>query len=169
MRPNTMRTRLLAGVGLAGAVLLAQGCVFSIGGGKKEYIVEDKARLTSAQMDDASTVRSKSDVPSFSQAENARLARLGPDTTVEQFRRIFPEAVYRSSRKHDTGDVVIYEVRDRRVYRFESSDYGHIHDKPVYFRFVDGTLEGWHHSPNGESFPAYWLQPDMGVASPDEG
>lgn len=157
MRPNTMRTRLLIGTGLAGAMLLAQGCVFSIGGGKKEYIVEDKARLTTSQQDNAPTVRSKADVPSFSQAENARLARLGPDTTVEQFRRVFPEAVFRSSRKHDSGDVLIYEVRDRRVYRYEGTGYGHIHDEPVYFRFVGGTLEGWYHSPLGEDFPRLWL------------
>ncbi|MFI4915284.1 MAG: hypothetical protein ACIAS6_02105, partial [Phycisphaerales bacterium JB060] len=145
MRPNTMRTRLLAGVGLAGAVLLAQGCVFSIGGGKKEYIVEDKARLTSAQMDDAFTVRSKSDVPSFSQAENARLGKLGPDTTVDQFRKIFPEAVYRGSKEVNGETALIYEVRDRRVYRYEGSSYGMVHDEPVFFRFVGGTLEGWYH------------------------
>lgn len=167
MTTNRNRTRVVVGLGLAAAALLAQGCVFSIGGGKKEYIVEDRTRLTSNQMDDALIVRSKDDVPSFSQAENARLSRLGPDTTIEQFRKIFPEAVYRASRAHDSGDVVIYEVRDRRVYRLGSSEYGHIHNKPVYFRFVGGTLEGWHHSPAGENIPAYWLQPNM--AQQDEG
>jgi hypothetical protein len=165
MRPNTMRTRTLSGVALVSAALIAQGCVFSIGSGNERH-EPSKTRLTSSQQDSASTVRSAADVPSFSQAENARLGRLGPDTTVEQFRAIFPEAVYRSSRQHDGGDVVIYEMRDRRVYRFEGSDYGHIHDKPVYFRFVGGTLEGWHHSPSGENFPAHWLQPGMGT---DEG
>jgi hypothetical protein len=153
-----MRTRLIVGAGLTGAMLLAQGCVFSIGGGKKEYIVEDKARLTSSQMDDAFTVRSKADVPSFSQAENMRLGKLGPDTTVEEFRQVFPEAVFRSSRKHDSGEVLIYEVRDRRIYRYESSNYGLIHDEPVYFRFVRGTLEGWYHSPLGEDIPPSWLE-----------
>lgn len=161
MNSNKMQTRAVVGLGLAAAALVAQGCVFSIGGGKKEYIVEDRTRLTSDQRDDARTVRSKDDVPSFSQAENARLGRLGPDTTIEQFRKIFPEAVYRGSRRHDSGEVIIYEVRDRRVYRFESSSYGHIHDEPVYFRFVDDQLEGWYHSPTGENFPRWWLNMDM--------
>ncbi|UYV12814.1 MAG: hypothetical protein NCW75_00660 [Phycisphaera sp.] len=168
MRPNTMRTRLLIGTCLASAMLLAQGCVFSIGGGKKEYIVEDKAPLTSAQQDRAPVVRSKADVPSFSQAENARLGKLGPDTTVEAFRKIFPEAVFRSSRKHDSGDVLIYEVRDRRVYRFESSNFGHIHDEPVFFRFVRGTLEGWHHSPSGDDIPQRWLEINL-IETGDDG
>lgn len=156
MRTNTKRTALV--LGLVTAALLAQGCVFSIGGGKKEYIVEDRTRLTSDQRDDALTVRSKADVPSFSQAENRRLAKLGPSTTVEQFRSIFPEAVFRGSRAN--GQVSIYEVRDRRVYRYEGSSYGFVHDEPVFFRFVGDTLEGWYHA-EGDDFPSWWLDIDQ--------
>ena len=164
MRTKTKQAALL--LGLTAAALLAQGCVFSIGGGKKEYIVEDRTRLTSAQQDDALTVRSKADVPSFSQAENRRLGKLGPDTTVEEFRTIFPGAVFRGSRSK--GDVSIYEVRDRRVYRYEGSSYGLVHDEPVFFRFVGGTLEGWYHA-DGEDFPSWWLDIDRIEASSSEG
>ncbi|MFI4883209.1 MAG: hypothetical protein ACIAQU_11555 [Phycisphaerales bacterium JB064] len=164
MRTNTKRTALL--LGLAGAALLTQGCVFSIGGGKKEYIVEDRTRLTSDQRDDALTVRSKADVPSFSQAENSRLGKLGPDTTIEEFRKIFPEAVFRGSRSK--GDVTIYEVRDRRVYRYEGSSYGLVHDEPVFFRFIEGTLEGWHQFV-GNSYPSSWLDIDQIEGNPSEG
>ncbi|OAB60962.1 hypothetical protein AY599_03015 [Leptolyngbya valderiana BDU 20041] len=150
------------GLGLAAAAMLAQGCVFSIGGGKKEYIVEDRTRLTSDQQDDALTVRSKADVPSFSQAENARLGKLGPDTTVDQFRKIFPEAVYRGSKDVNGETALIYEVRDRRVYRYEGSSYGMVHDEPVFFRFVGGTLEGWYHASKGGNFPSWWSDSDMG-------
>lgn len=161
MKPNKMHTKATLALGLATAAMLAQGCIFSIGGGKKEYVVSDKTRLTSSQQSRADVVRSSEDVPSFSQAENARLGKLGPDTTVDQFRKIFPEAVFRGSKNHDGGQVLIYEVRDRRVYRFESTDYGHIHDEPVFFRFIDGTLEGWYHSTTGANFPQWWLDLDM--------
>lgn len=164
MRTNTKRTALL--LGLAGAALLTQGCVFSIGGGKKEYIVEDRTRLTSDQRDDALTVRSKADVPSFSQAENSRLSKLGPDTTINEFRTIFPEAVFRGSRSK--GDISIYEVRDRRVYRYDGSSYGFVHDEPVFFRFVGGTLEGWHHSVS-ETVPASLLDIDEADESSSDG
>lgn len=156
MRTNTKRTAMM--LGLVSAALLTQGCILSIGGGKKEYRVEEKTRLTSAQQDDALVVRSKADVPSFSQAENRRLSKLGPSTTVEEFRAIFPEAVFRGSRSK--GDVSIYEVRDRRVYRYEDSNYGFVHDEPVFFRFVGDTLEGWYHA-DGDDFPSWWLDIDQ--------
>ncbi len=163
MKPNKMHTKATLALGLAAATLLAQGCVFSIGSGNERH-EPSKTRLTSSQQSQADVVRSSEDVPSFSQAESARLGKLGPDTTVDQFRKIFPEAVFRGSKNHDAGQVLIYEVRDRRVYRFESSSYGHIHDEPVFFRFIDDTLEGWYHSTTGANFPQWWLNLDMDQA-----
>jgi len=156
MRTNTKRTTAMLALGAA--ALLGQGCILSIDGGDRPYRDGETTRLTSTERSDAVVVRSEAGIPSFSQAENARLAKLGPDITVEQFRDIFPEAIFRGSRSK--GDVSIYEVRDRRVYRFQGSDYGFVHDEPVFFRFVDGRLEGWYHA-EGEDFPSAWLDIDQ--------
>lgn len=142
MRPNTMRTRLLLGAGLAGALLFAQGCVFSIGSGNERH-EPSKMQLTKSERDEAVVVRDGESLPSFADAEGRRLGKLGPSTTVHEFNELFPEAIYRGSRTIKDLDVVIYEVRDRRLYRYEGSSYGKMHDRPVFFRFIDDKLESW--------------------------
>ncbi len=142
MRPNTLRTRTLVGLGLATAALLAQGCVFSIGSGNERH-EPSKMQLTQSERDKAVVVREGESLPSFADAEGRRLGKLGPGTTVDQFNDLFPEAIYRASREIGGVDVVIYEVRDRRLYRYEGSSFGQMHDRPVFFRFMNDELESW--------------------------
>lgn len=142
MRPNTSRTRAVAVLALAGTTLLAQGCVVAIGnrGSRNE---DDKIQLTRSERDAALVVREGESLPSFADYQGERLGKLGPSTTVAQFREMFPEAIFRASRTISDDTVTIYEVRDRRLYRYEGSRYGHVHDRPVYFRFVNDELESW--------------------------
>ncbi|MEO1008802.1 MAG: hypothetical protein AAFX79_09550 [Planctomycetota bacterium] len=136
-------TRAASIAALAAISLGSAGCVVAIGNtaGKKN---EDRVRLGVHERSDAIVVRSQADVPGFGVAEIERVSLLGPETTVDEFRHVFPEAIFRDSREMDAGSQVqLYEVRDRRVYRFGTSSYGYIEDQPVYFRFIDGTLAGW--------------------------
>jgi len=145
--PHTIRTsRALAALALAAVAIAQAGCVVAIGnrGDGKRPETHEKVRLTDTEQDRAKVIRSKADVPSFTSAENDRVAKLSPATTVEQFKRLFPEAVFRESADTPAGAVQVFEFRDRRVYQYESSRYGYVHDQPVYFRFVDGTLAGWY-------------------------
>ena len=142
MNSNRMQTRAVVGLGLAAAALLAQGCVFSIGSGNERH-EPSKTKLTQSERDKAVVVRPGESLPSFAEAEGRRLGKLGPGTTVAEFRELFPEAIYRASRTIEDLEVEIYEVRDRRLYRYEDSSYGQMHDQPIFFRFIDDELESW--------------------------
>ena len=160
MRPNTSRTRIAAVMALTAAVLTAQGCVVAIGnrGGKDDA---ERIRLTSSERESATVIRDGGTLPDFAEVERARLAGLGPSTTVGEFTTAFPEAVCRGSRTVQGQDIVVYEVRDQRLYRFEGSSYGKFHDRPVFFRFVDGELESWRTGRESDG-PKQWFNLEVG-------
>lgn len=141
MYPNVSRTKATLALALIATALLAQGCVVAIGnrGGKES----DRVQLTRSERESAQVIRQGDAPPSFADMERERLGKLGPGTTVAQFRELFPGAIFRASRTIVDDTVTIYEVRDRRLYRYEGSSYGHVHDRPVYFRFVNDELESW--------------------------
>lgn len=159
MRPNTSRTRAAAILLLSAAVLTAQGCVVAIGnrGGQDE---DGKIRLTSSERESATVLREGGSLPDFAQVERERLARLNPTTSVAEFTETFPEAVFRGSRTVEGRDVVVYEVRDRRMYRYEGSSYGKMHDRPVFFRFIDDELESWRTGRDSDG-PKQWFSLDV--------
>jgi len=159
MRPNTSPTRAVALLALAATVLAAQGCVVAIGnrGGKDDA---DKVRLTSSERESATVLREGGSLPDFAHVERERLASLGPDTTVAEFTETFPEAVFRGSRTIDGHEVVVYEVRDERLYRYEGSSYGKMHDRPVFFRFIDDQMESWRTGRDGDG-PKQWFDLDV--------
>lgn len=160
MRPNISRTRAAAVVALAAAVLIAQGCVVAIGNrGSKDDA--DRIRLTSTERESATVIRDGGTLPDFAEVERERLAQLGPSTTVGEFTVTFPEAVFRGSRTVEGRDIVVYEVRDQRLYRFEGSSYGKFHDRPVFFRFVDDGLESWRSGRESDG-PRQWFNLEVG-------
>lgn len=154
MRSSKTCPRAALVMPLVGAVLFAQGCVVAIGNrGSKE---PDKIQLTRSERDSAQVIRQGDAPPSFADMERERLGKLGPSTTVAQFRELFPGAIFRASRTIVDDSVTIYEVRDRRLYRYEGSSYGHVHDRPVFFRFVNDELESWRQGRDADG-PDQWF------------
>ncbi len=160
MRPNTPQIRTVATLALFAAVLTAQGCVVAIGnrGGEDDA---ERIRLTSNERESATVIREGGSLPDFAEVQRDRLATLGPSTTVEDFTKSFPEAVFRGSRDVEDQEVIVYEVRDQRMYRFEGSSYGKLYDRPVFFRFIDGELESWRTGRESDG-PKQWFNLEVG-------
>lgn len=128
---------------LAAAVVSAAGCVVAIGNRPER---EDSGRIKLAS-DDASrvpVVESVLELPSFDDAYGSALSKLTPETTVEQFRELFPDArfVERSSAYAEPVDA--YSVAHKQTYRYDGERrYGYVKRDERWFYFQAGEFVKW--------------------------
>lgn len=134
--------RPLLAATLASALLTASGCVVAIGNRPER---EEAGRIKLS--DDAGSVpvvESALELPTFDEAHAISLARLTPDTTVEQFRQLFPGArfVERSSAYQQPVDA--YSVVHKQTYRFDDDRrYGYIKRDERWFYFQGDSFIKW--------------------------
>jgi hypothetical protein len=131
------RTGLLAG----GAVGLAalSGCVVAIGN-ESEY-PSGKVALTATEKSSLPAVRSKSELPTIRDKYADQLAKLGPTTTVEEFKTLFPEAKFVERRGEPPVDA--YSVELVQKYRQANKTYGYVSRDESWFYFRNNVFVKW--------------------------
>ncbi|MBL8999909.1 MAG: hypothetical protein JNK25_02090 [Phycisphaerae bacterium] len=135
MRANTL------GIAALGVLLAAAaGCVVAIG---NETTENHGARvaLTPTERSSLPVVQSKSELPTIRERYSAQLLALGPSTTVEQFRALFPEAKF--VQRSEQPPVDAYSVELVQKYRVGNKSYGYLARDEAWFYFQNNTLIKW--------------------------
>lgn len=127
------------------ALVLAQGaCVVAIGNDRYESsgATGAKFRLAGDEYDSLPVIQNLSDLPTIERRHAAELSRLGPDTTLDQFRALFPTAqfVERRELKDPARVVDAYALRLEERYRYRGQAYGYIARDEKWFYFENGKL-----------------------------
>jgi hypothetical protein len=81
--------------------------------------------------------------PSFRNEHHDRLAQLGPSTTVEDFKRLFPGAVFVEQSSHDGRATEVYSVHETIDYHFRGDNEVISTTHHARFYFADGRLVKW--------------------------
>lgn len=135
--------RVLLTATLAAATLAASGCVVAIGN-RPEREDAGRVKLDSDDAGRIPVVESALELPTFDEANASALARLTPDTTVEQFRQLFPEARFIERSSAYTEPVDAYSVVHKQTYRFDGDRrYGYIKRDERWFYFQGDRFVKW--------------------------
>jgi hypothetical protein len=137
------RPRALLAATLAAATLSSAGCVVAIGN-RPERDDAGRIKLASDDAGRVPVVESALELPTFDEVHADALSRLTPDTTVEQFRQLFPDArfVERSSAYAEPVDA--YSVVHKQTYRYDGERrYGYVKRDERWFYFGGGQFVKW--------------------------
>lgn len=134
MRVRTQTTA--AAIGVAGLALALGGCVIAVG---NDYPDSGRVKLTTSQLENTPVVDSRHELPSVRTKHAAALALLGPQTNVEEFKRLFPTATF-VERLAGPPAVDAYSVRVDEVYRYRGHNYGYMARDEKWFYFRDGAF-----------------------------
>lgn len=134
--------------GLAAALLGLSGCVVAIGNESDAYLSESergsrKIRLSSAEQNELPVVHTTADLPTVSTRYASELSAMGPQTTLDEFKRSFPTARFLERRESPDGPVDAYAVRVEEKYRYRSNSYGYLARDEKWFYFRNGHLAKW--------------------------
>ncbi|MFG0286358.1 MAG: hypothetical protein ACF8R7_18240 [Phycisphaerales bacterium JB039] len=126
---------------LAAAVLSSAGCVVAIGNRPAAPSSSERVRLDSDQLASIPEVESASELPSFDVAYADQLRQLSPQTTIEEFRELFPQARFMERNSSFATPVDAFAVIHKQVYRFDGERrYGHIKRDERWFYFRSDVL-----------------------------
>lgn len=137
-------TRTMLSIGLAAAALAASGCVVAIGNRPTDSDDASRIRLSSDEVAGVPVVESALEVPSFDEAYGRELAQLSPEMTVEEFRKLFPDARFVERTVVDGAPVDAWSVVHKQLYRYDSDRrYGYIKRDERWFYFRNGSFVKW--------------------------
>ena len=127
--------------GLIGVMLAAaSGCVVAIGNEATDYS-SGKVALTPTERASVPTVQCKSELPTIRDKYSTQLAKLGPTTTVDEFKALFPEASFVERRGEPPVDAYSLELQQK--YRYANKSYGYIARDEAWFYFRNNVFVKW--------------------------
>lgn len=121
----------------AWCALATPGCfIVSV---ERDYVDAREVKVAPAELSRVRRVRSGDEVPRFREANVDRLSRLGPGSSVADFRREFPSAVFVERR----GEVDCYRVDHAERYRYGNSSKVYEVNDGAWFFFRQERLVKW--------------------------
>jgi hypothetical protein len=104
----------------------------------------DRIRLAGGDVAGIPEVESTLELPTFDERYADALGRLSPETTVDQFRTMFPDARFVERNSASATPVDAYSVVHKQTYRLDGERrYGYIKREERWFYFSDGSFVKW--------------------------
>lgn len=142
--------RMVVGALVAAGLLPLGGCVVAVGNDTTErWVTPDsghaKFKLSGDEYDALPVIQSTSELPTISTRYSAQLARLGPGTTIEEFKSLFPQAQFIERRSMlDKGrEIDAYAVKLEERFRYRGTSNGYVTRDEKWFYFEDNKLVKW--------------------------
>lgn len=153
-----MRTgRLIVGGVLAALVLTMGGCIFSIrteessGAVTTDGNTTSKVKLSYEEREHLPLVQTTADLPTVRSKHAEALTKLGPSTTLDQFKALFPDAKFVERREAEGSKFDAYSVRVEEKFRYRDESYGYMARDEKWFYFRNDVFVKW-------SAPQQWPQ-----------
>ncbi|MFO0830943.1 MAG: hypothetical protein U0637_03760 [Phycisphaerales bacterium] len=135
--------RAALGTTALAAALSLPGCIVAIGNESDGTYLDSsprRVRLTDTERRDLPMVTTVADLPTVRSKYASQIATLTPSTTVDELRRVLPEARF-VERKQDTqGTTDAYSVSIQERYRYKGADYGLEARDELWFYFRNNSL-----------------------------
>ena len=142
-------SRILAGV-IAGACLLSLGgCIVSIRseegatGPTYDGNSSAKVKLSREERESLPLVQTTADLPTVRSTYADELGKLGPSTTLDQFKALFPSARFVERRESDGSKFDAYSVRIEKKFRYRDESYGYMARDEKWFYFRNDVFVKW--------------------------
>lgn len=141
--------RVIVGGGLVACVLSLSGCIVSIKseesslGPTYDGNSNAKVKLSHKEQSDLPLVNTTADLPTVRSKHAEALSKLGPSTTLEQFKDLFPTATFAERREVGPAKIDAYSVRVEEKFRYRDESYGYMARDEKWFYFRDGTFAKW--------------------------
>jgi hypothetical protein len=142
-------SRVLVGTVLVSCLLSLGGCIVSIkseeGATGPAYDGNStaKVKLSREDRDTLPLVQTTADLPTIRSTYAQELGKLGPSTTLEQFRALFPGATFVERRDAAGTKLDAYAVRLEKKFRYRDESYGYMARDEKWFYFRDGLFMKW--------------------------
>jgi len=141
--------RVIVGGGLVACVLALSGCIVSIKseesslGPAYDGNRPAKVNLSYAERETLPQVHTTADLPTVRSRYGEALSKLGPNTTLEEFKGLFPNATFAERREVGPSKIDAYAVRVEEKFRFRNDSYGYMARDEKWFYFRDGVFVKW--------------------------
>lgn len=141
--------RVIVGSGLVACVLALSGCIVSIKseesslGPTYDGNSNAKVKLSHKEQSDLPQVNTTADLPTVRSKHSEALSKLGPSTTLEQFKALFPTATFAERREVGLTKIDAYSVRVEEKFRYRDESYGYMARDEKWFYFRDGVFVKW--------------------------
>ncbi len=141
-RPARFARTALGATALA-AVLTLPGCVVAIGNESDGTSIDSsprRVRLTDTERRDLPVVTTVADLPTVRTKYAPQIATLSPSTTVDDLRRVLPDARFVERKQDAAGTTDAYSVNIQERYRYRGESYGLEARDEMWFYFKNGSL-----------------------------
>ncbi len=141
--------RVIVGGGLVACVLSLSGCIVSIKseesslGPTYDGNRPAKVKLSSLERGSLPLVNTTADLPTVRSRHGEALTKLGPTTTLEQFKELFPSATFAERRDAGGAKIDAYSVRVEEKFRYRDESFGYMARDEKWFYFRDGVFVKW--------------------------
>lgn len=141
-RPSRFARTALGATALAAALTLP-GCVVAIGNESDGTSIDSaprRVRLTDTERRDLPVVTTVADLPTVRTKYAPQIATLSPSTTVDDLRRVMPDARFVERKQDGQGTTDAYSVNIQERYRYRGESYGLEARDEMWFYFKNGSL-----------------------------
>lgn len=145
-----MRTRrLMVGSVLAALVLTMGGCIVSIrsdesaSGPAYDGNTTSKVKLSRDEREHLPLVQTLADLPTVRSRHAEELGKLGPSTTLDEFKALFPDAKFVERREAGGSRFDAYSVRVEEKFRYRDESYGYMARDEKWFYFRNEVFVKW--------------------------
>lgn len=140
---------IVVGVLVAATTLLMSGCIVSIrseeGATGPGYDGNStaKVKLSRDERESLPLVQTTADLPTVRSTHAEALSKLGPSTTLDQFKAAFPTAKFVERRESGDSKFDAYSVRVEEKFRYRDESYGYMARDEKWFFFRNETFMKW--------------------------
>lgn len=140
--------RMAAGAALLGCVLSLGGCIIAVKSEEASGPTYDgnstsRVKLSSGERSTLPQVHTTADLPTVRSKYAEELGKLGPSTTLAQFKTMFPGAKFVERRESGGSKVDAYSVRVEEKFRYRDESYGYMARDEKWFYFKDEVFVKW--------------------------
>jgi hypothetical protein len=141
--------RVLVGTVLTACLLTLGGCIVSIKseegatGPTYDGNSTSKVKLSHDERECLPKVQTTADLPTVRSTYADELSKLGPNTTLEQFQALFPQAKFVERREANGSKFDAYSIRVEKKFRYRDESYGYMARDEKWFFFRDGVFIKW--------------------------